>query len=74
MGIIVIYFEFKCNSGDPLQATMIKFKDKSEAIQFAERQGYSWSVIEPKETKFKVKSYAANFKYFPGKIRKFFTK
>ncbi len=57
-----------------MQATNIKFKNKEDAIQFAERQGYNWQVYEPKETKFKVKSYASNFKYELGKIRKFFTK
>jgi NADH dehydrogenase (ubiquinone) Fe-S protein 4 len=46
----------------------IKFKTKEEAIAFAEKQGYKYTVQEPKETKFKVRSYSSNFKYTPKKL------
>ena len=57
------------NSGDPLQATSIKFPTKESAVSFAEQQGYDYWIDEPKEPKFRVKQYASNYKYTPGKLR-----
>ncbi|KAJ3362560.1 hypothetical protein HDU91_003370 [Kappamyces sp. JEL0680] len=62
------------SSADPVQALRIKFDTKEAAILFAERQGYRYRVDEPKETKFKVRSYASNFKYAPKKLTWFHTK
>ena len=51
-------------SADTVQALKIKFDTKEEAILFAQKQGYKYTVDEPKETKFKVRSYSSNFKVF----------
>jgi NADH dehydrogenase (ubiquinone) Fe-S protein 4 len=50
------------SSADTVQALRIKFHSKEDAILFAQKQGYEYVVDEPKEMKFKVKSYAKNFK------------
>ena len=57
------------SSGDTVQALRIKFSSKQAAINFAERQGYDYWVEDPKPEKFKVKSYASNFKYSAGPLR-----
>eukprot|EP00842_Homolaphlyctis_polyrhiza_P000151 jgi/Hompol1/1136/HPOL_001065-RA len=57
------------SSADPVQALRIKFDTKEAAIAFAERQGYDYWVQEPKDRKFEVQSYSANFKYSPKKLR-----
>ncbi|KAJ3054095.1 hypothetical protein HK097_002681 [Rhizophlyctis rosea] len=57
------------SSHDPVQGVHIKFSSKDDAILFAERQGYDWWVEEPKPEKERVKVYADNFKYVPGKLR-----
>ncbi|ORX43879.1 hypothetical protein DM01DRAFT_1196242 [Hesseltinella vesiculosa] len=56
------------SSADYQQALQIKFATKQSAIQFAEKQGWSYYVQEPKPVKFVKKSYADNYKYFPGKL------
>ncbi|KAI8899678.1 ETC complex I subunit conserved region-domain-containing protein [Globomyces pollinis-pini] len=56
------------SSADALQALRVQFNTKEDAIAFAQKQGYNYVVEEPKETKFKVRSYAANFKYNPKKL------
>jgi NADH dehydrogenase (ubiquinone) Fe-S protein 4 len=42
------------SSADTVQGLRLKFDSKDDAIRFATRQGYKYSVREPKETKFKV--------------------
>ena len=44
-----------------VQVRMRLFDTKDDAIAYAERQGYSYRVWEPKERAVKPKSYAANF-------------
>ncbi|CDH49902.1 potential mitochondrial complex 21_18kd subunit [Lichtheimia corymbifera JMRC:FSU:9682] len=62
------------SSADTQQALQIKFLSKEEAISFAERQGWSYYVQEPKKAKFVKKAYADNFKYNPNKLRLIKTK
>jgi NADH dehydrogenase (ubiquinone) Fe-S protein 4 len=62
------------SSADTVQALRLKFESREDAIRFAERQGYRYRVDEPKDAKFKVKSYSANFKYNPKKLTWFHTK
>lgn len=50
-----------CSSADPMQAVNIKFHTKEQAISFAERQGFSWEVQEPKMVKWTKKTYADNY-------------
>jgi len=62
------------SSADTQQALTMKFASKEDAIHFAERQGWNYYVQEPKETKFRKKVYADNYKYSPGKLRMVKTK
>ncbi|KAI9015061.1 hypothetical protein HDU85_001883 [Gaertneriomyces sp. JEL0708] len=61
-------------SHDPVQGVTMSFSSKDAAVLFAERQGYDYWVEEPKKSKFRVKTYADNFKYVPGKLRMIKTK
>ncbi|KAJ1675665.1 ndufs4 NADH dehydrogenase Fe-S protein subunit [Spiromyces aspiralis] len=63
------------SSADPMQSLRLKFLNKEDAIQFAEKQGKhlapSWNyyVQEPKSAHFKKKEYKTNFLYSPDKLR-----
>jgi len=52
------------SSADPMQALSIKFQTKDQAILFAERNGYDWTVQEPKQEKWTKKTYADNYTVF----------
>ncbi|KAI9307968.1 ETC complex I subunit conserved region-domain-containing protein [Cunninghamella echinulata] len=62
------------SSSDYQQALQIKFNSKDAAIKFAQKQGWSYFVQEPKPVKFVKKAYADNYKYCPGKLRLIKTK
>ena len=62
------------SSADPVQALNMKFKSKEDAILFCRRQGFEFSVEEPKEAKFEVKTYSNNFKYSSKKLKYVHTK
>ncbi|CAO3635274.1 unnamed protein product [Mucor fragilis] len=62
------------SSSDFQQALTMKFINKEDAINFAEKQGWQYYVQEPKETKFVKKAYGDNYKYSPGKLRMIKTK
>ncbi|KAI9095939.1 ETC complex I subunit conserved region-domain-containing protein [Phlyctochytrium arcticum] len=57
------------SSHDSTQGLNIKFRSKEDAILFAERQGYDYWIDQPKTEKFRLKVYADNYKYVPGKLR-----
>ncbi|KAG0366426.1 ETC complex I subunit conserved region-domain-containing protein [Gamsiella multidivaricata] len=57
------------SSSDYMQALQMKFNAKEDAIAFAERQGWEFTLQEPNEKVFKKKIYADNFKYSPTKLR-----
>ncbi|KAG0237718.1 Histone transcription regulator 3 [Actinomortierella wolfii] len=57
------------SSSDYMQALMMKFNTKEDAIAFAEKQGWEFVVQEPNQKIFKKKVYADNFKYSPKKLR-----
>ncbi|PWA03552.1 hypothetical protein BB558_000228 [Smittium angustum] len=61
-------------SCDNTQSLRLKFTTKEQAIQFAEKQGWEYSVFKPNNPKFKPKSYKANFVYNPDKLRFIYTK
>lgn len=42
----------------------LTFLTKEDAISFAEKQGYSYEVVEEQKAIFKPKSYASNFDPF----------
>ena len=48
-------------STDTLEEVILKFSTKEKAIEYAEKNNISYSVIEPKKKKFVIKSYADNF-------------
>ena len=54
-------------SGDTLNQVRIGFPTKEEAIAFAEREGFGYSVEEPKPHRVRPRSYADNFRYIPPK-------
>ena len=51
------------SSTDTQQQVRLTFETKEEAIAYAQRQGLTFSVIEPTPRKPLRKSYADNFKY-----------
>ena len=48
-------------STDTLEEVILKFPSKEKAIEYAENNNISFTVIEPKKKKFVIKSYADNF-------------
>ncbi|MDA8771338.1 ETC complex I subunit [Candidatus Pelagibacter bacterium] len=48
-------------STDTLEEVILKFSTKEQAIEYAERNSVSYTVIEPKKKEFVIKSYADNF-------------
>lgn len=50
---------------DTLGQMRIKFATKEEAIAFAEKEGFEYTVTEPHLRKIKPQSYIDNFKYRP---------
>ncbi|KAF9576300.1 hypothetical protein EC968_009274 [Mortierella alpina] len=57
------------SSADYMQALQMKFTSKEDAIAFADKQGWEFTVQEPNEKIVKKKVYADNFKYSPTKLR-----
>lgn len=50
-------------SRDTLRQIRLWFRDKSEAIAFAEREGFSYVVENVPKRNMRPKSYAANFRH-----------
>lgn len=53
------------SSQDTLNQTRIAFDTSEEAVNFAEKNGWEYTVIEPKQRRLKGRSYLDNFKYTP---------
>lgn len=51
------------SSDDTRQQVMLKFDTREEAIAYAEREGYAYTVEEPAPRRLEVKPYADNFRY-----------
>ena len=49
------------SSTDTLDEVVLIFSTKEQAIDYARNNNISFTVIEPKERKFTIKSYADNF-------------
>jgi NADH dehydrogenase (ubiquinone) Fe-S protein 4 len=62
------------SSGDFMQGTHLNFKSKEDAINFAKKQGYEYTVQEGKERKTTPKAYANNFLYSANKLKQIRTK
>ena len=50
-------------SGDTKRQVRLTFETKNEAIAYARKKGYTYTVREPKERRIKPKAYADNFAY-----------
>ncbi|PVU90702.1 hypothetical protein BB561_004763 [Smittium simulii] len=61
-------------TADPVQSLCFKFPSKESAIEYAKRQGWSYTIQEPNFPKFKVKTYKENFAYNPNELRFIYTK
>lgn len=62
------------SSGDYMQGTIMKFDTRDAAIRFAEGQGWSYYVKEPKKRHFRKKEYSANFYHSAGPLKHIRTK
>ena len=51
------------SSGDPLSNVTISFDSKEQAVAFAIKNGFTYEVMEPKQPKFRLKSYGENFSW-----------
>jgi hypothetical protein len=51
------------SSDDTRQQVTLKFESKEEAIAYAQREGYAYTVEEPKPRRLQVRAYADNFRY-----------
>ena len=49
------------SSTDTLGQVILQFPSKEKAIEYAKSNNISYTIIEPKKTKFVIKSYADNF-------------
>ena len=49
------------SSTDTLGEVILKFSSKEKAIEYAKSNNISYTVIEPKQKEFVIKSYADNF-------------
>lgn len=61
-------------SADALQGTILKFDTREAAVRFAEGQGWSYYVQEPKVRHFRKKEYANNFLHSETKLKHIRTK
>ena len=48
-------------STDTLEEVILKFPSKEKAIEYAENNNISYTIIDPKKKEFVIKSYADNF-------------
>lgn len=50
-------------SSDTLRQLDLEFDSKEEAIAFAEKNSFAYTVAEPHQRKFNIRSYADNFSH-----------
>jgi len=51
------------SSADTRGQVQLRFESEDEAVAYARRQGYEYSLVEPKTRTIRPKSYADNFKF-----------
>ncbi|WP_207478598.1 ETC complex I subunit [Arenibaculum pallidiluteum] len=51
------------SSGDTLNQVRLSFDTREEAIAFAERKGWNYTVYEPHQRRIRPKNYADNFRH-----------
>ena len=52
-------------SADTRSQVRLRFDTRDDAIAYAERNGYTYTVVEPHNRRIRPKSYAANFRANP---------
>jgi hypothetical protein len=52
-------------SEDTLNQVQLKFDSCDEAIAFAEKKGWSYTVAKAQKRKVRPRNYSDNFRYFP---------
>jgi hypothetical protein len=55
------------SSGDTLNQVKLSFPTREDAVAFAERNGWSFSVQDPHERRVRPRNYAENFR--PDRVR-----
>lgn len=55
------------SSGDTLNQVKLSFPSREDAVAFAERKGWGFSVQEPHERRVRPRNYAENFR--PDRVR-----
>ena len=53
------------SSGDTLNQVRLKFDSMEKAMDYANKKGWVYTVLPPRERKITPRNYADNFKYFP---------
>ena len=48
-------------SSDTMEEVILKFSTKEQAVEYAENNNISYTLVEPKKREFVIKSYADNF-------------
>ena len=48
-------------STDTLEEVILKFSTKEQAVEYAEHNNISYTLVEPTKKEFVIKSYADNF-------------
>ena len=62
------------SSADFMQGTRLDFKNKEDAIRFANKQGYEYFVQEPNERRIIPKAYADQFTFIAKPLKQIRTK
>lgn len=52
-------------SGDTNNQVCLQFPTQEEAVAFAEKEGWSYTVLPTRQRRVKPRNYADNFKYTP---------
>jgi hypothetical protein len=51
------------SAGDTLNQVHLRFETLEEAVAFAQKSGFDYTVIQTHQRRFRPKSYAENFRY-----------
>lgn len=51
------------SSGDMRQQVKLKFESKADAVAYADRNGFTYTIFKPREQKRRPMAYSDNFKF-----------
>ena len=51
-------------SGDTKRQVRLRFESEEEAVQYAKKHGYTYTIERPNERNIRPKAYADNFSYY----------